>query len=162
MAWLVDIGDIEPVLAFLQEKNLAVAGVFLTHAHFDHIYELETLTDKKTECKAYCTGYCKKALISEKLNMSKYHGTPINYCRDNVAGFTNVSLLDCLMVNPKLCSMRLLAMIPDALERIIKLSGAGTKQIKTERSSFGQSIHYVNWRSRSIMYNVPCRTRLCE
>lgn len=83
-AWLVDIGDIEPVLAFLQEKGLSVAGVFITHAHFDHIYGLEALADGFPECKVYCTEYCEVALASEKLNMSKYHGTPINYCRDNV------------------------------------------------------------------------------
>lgn len=83
-AWLVDIGDIEPVLAFLQEKGLSVAGVFITHAHFDHIYGLEALADKYPDYKVYCTEYCKAALASEKLNMSKYHGTPINYNRDNV------------------------------------------------------------------------------
>ena len=84
-AWLVDIGDIEPVSDFLQEKGLSVAGVFITHAHFDHIYGLEALADRFPECKVYCTEYCKGALASEKLNMSKYHGTPINYTRDNVA-----------------------------------------------------------------------------
>jgi len=83
-AWLVDIGDIEPVLAFLQEKGLSVLGVFITHAHFDHIYGLEALADRYPECKVYCTEYCKDALASEKLNLSKYHGTPINYCGDNV------------------------------------------------------------------------------
>lgn len=83
-AWLVDIGDIEPVLAFLQERNLTVAGVFITHAHFDHIYGLEALADKYPDCKVYCTEYCKAALASEKLNMSKYHGISINYNRDNV------------------------------------------------------------------------------
>lgn len=36
-AWLVDIGDIEPVMAFLKAKNRRVEGVLLTHAHFDHV-----------------------------------------------------------------------------------------------------------------------------
>lgn len=83
-AWMVDIGDIEPVVDFLASKGLEVAGVFLTHAHFDHIYGLEALVDRFPECKVYCTEYCKEALASDKLNMSKYHGTPINYTRDNV------------------------------------------------------------------------------
>ena len=83
-AWLVDIGDIEPVLAFLKEKGLWVAGVFISHAHFDHIYGLEALADRFPECKVFCTEDCKEALASEKLNMSKYHGTPISYCRDNM------------------------------------------------------------------------------
>lgn len=83
-AWLVDIGDVDPVLASLQEKGLSVAGVFITHAHFDHIYGLEALADKFPGCKVYCTEYSKDALASEKLNLSKYHGTPINYIRGNV------------------------------------------------------------------------------
>ena len=83
-AWLVDIGDIEPVASFLEEKRLCVSGVFITHAHFDHIYGLEALADKYPECKVYCTVYCKAALASEKLNLSRYHGTPINYSRNNI------------------------------------------------------------------------------
>lgn len=30
------------------------------------------------------TEFAKQALASDKLNMSKYHGTPINYTKDNV------------------------------------------------------------------------------
>ena len=83
-AWLVDIGDIEPVLSYLDERKLYVEGVFLTHAHFDHIYGLEALVDRFPECKVYMCEYAKQALASEKLNMSKYHGTPINFTSDNV------------------------------------------------------------------------------
>ena len=83
-AWLVDIGDVEPVLSYLDERHLYVEGVFLTHAHFDHIYGLEALVDRFPECKVYVCEYAKQALASEKLNMSKYHGTPIIYNRDNV------------------------------------------------------------------------------
>lgn len=83
-AWLVDIGDIEPVLSYLYERHLYVEGVFLTHAHFDHIYGLEALVERFQECKVYVCEYAKQALASEKLNMSRYHGTPINYNRDNV------------------------------------------------------------------------------
>ena len=83
-AWLVDIGDIEPVLSYLDERHLYVEGVFLTHAHFDHIYGLEALVERFPECKVYVCEYAKLALASEKLNMSRYHGTPINYNRDNV------------------------------------------------------------------------------
>lgn len=83
-AWLVDIGDIDPVLSYLKVRNLVVEGVFLTHAHFDHIYGLEELVEHFPECKVYCTEYAKEALASDKLNLSKYHGTPIRYSGDNV------------------------------------------------------------------------------
>lgn len=83
-AWLVDIGDIEPVIAFLKEKNLSVDGVFLTHAHFDHIYGLVELVKHFPNCRVFVTKYAKEALASEKLNMSKYHETPMAYSGSNV------------------------------------------------------------------------------
>lgn len=83
-AWLVDIGDIEPVFSFLDGHHLYVEGVFLTHAHFDHIYGLEALVARFPECKVYVTGFAGKALASDKLNLSRYHGTPINFVSEKV------------------------------------------------------------------------------
>lgn len=83
-AWLVDIGDVEPVLEFLNSNRLAVGGVFLTHAHFDHIYGLEALVEHFPECKVYVTEYAKQALASDRLNLSRYHGVRINYNKNNV------------------------------------------------------------------------------
>ena len=83
-AWLVDIGDVEPVLSYLDERNLFVEGVFLTHAHFDHIYGLKALLERFPECKVYVSDYAKQALASDKLNMSKYYGIPLKFEGDNV------------------------------------------------------------------------------
>lgn len=83
-AWLVDIGDIEPVLAYLDEHHLSVEGVFLTHAHFDHIYGLGALVRHFPNCKVIVCEYAKQALASDKLNMSRYHGTPIIFESENV------------------------------------------------------------------------------
>lgn len=83
-AWLVDIGDVEPVLEFLNARQLVVEGVFLTHAHFDHIYGLDALVNHYLNCRVYVTEYTKQALASDKLNMSRYHGDRINYTKDNV------------------------------------------------------------------------------
>ena len=83
-AWLVDIGDIEPVVSFCEEKRLTVEGVFLTHGHFDHIYGLPALVVHFPNCKVYTTEYGKQSLASDKLNMSKYHERPIRYDGDNV------------------------------------------------------------------------------
>lgn len=83
-AWLVDIGDIEPVLAYLDEHHFYVEGVFLTHAHFDHIYGLEALVANFPNCKVIVCEYAKQALASDKLNMSRYHGTPIVFDSENV------------------------------------------------------------------------------
>lgn len=83
-AWLVDVGDIEPVVEFLQEKKLTVEGVFLTHGHFDHIYGLPSLIEHYPNCRVYTTEFGKESLASDKLNMSRYHDTPIIYEGDNV------------------------------------------------------------------------------
>ena len=83
-AWMVDIGDIEPVMSFLQEKGLTVEGVFITHAHFDHIYGLPKLVEAFPDCKVYVTEYAKDGLASDKLNMSRYHETPMTYKGENV------------------------------------------------------------------------------
>lgn len=83
-AWIVDIGDVEPVVTFLEEKGLTIEGVFLTHAHFDHIYGLPELMKIYPQCKVYVTEYAKEGLASDKLNMSRYHDTPVTYKGDNI------------------------------------------------------------------------------
>ena len=83
-AWLVDIGDIKPVMSFLNEHGLYVEGIFITHAHFDHIYGIVDIVEKYPNCNVYVQEYAKQALGSEKLNMSRYHEAPINYTGDNV------------------------------------------------------------------------------
>ena len=59
-AWLVDIGDVEPVLDYLKDRNLSIAGVFITHAHFDHIYGIVSLIEVFPNCKVYVTEYDKE------------------------------------------------------------------------------------------------------
>lgn len=83
-AWLVDIGDIEPVLELAKQHNLSVEGVFLTHGHFDHIYGLNSLVEAFPDCKVYVTEYTKQAIASDKLNMSRYYETPFTYQGENV------------------------------------------------------------------------------
>lgn len=83
-AWLVDIGDIDPVVAFLEGKQLTAEGVFLTHGHFDHIYGINNLLKNYPSCKVCATPYCRDCLYSDRLNMSRYNETPITYEGDNV------------------------------------------------------------------------------
>ena len=83
-AWLVDIGDIDTVQSFLIKKQLIVAGVFITHGHFDHIYGLQSLMNHYPDCKVYISEYGKEALASDKLNMSRYHESPVKYDGDNI------------------------------------------------------------------------------
>ena len=83
-AWLIDIGDIEPVIEFLNLHNISVEGIFLTHGHFDHIYGLNSLVEAFPNCKVYVTEYTKQAIASDKLNMSRYAGISFTYQGENV------------------------------------------------------------------------------
>lgn len=49
--WLVDCGDIKPILERVGNKE--IAGVLLTHAHFDHIYGLPELLKPYPDCRVY-------------------------------------------------------------------------------------------------------------
>jgi len=45
-AWIVDPGDASPVLAFLEQERLNLAGLMITHSHFDHIGGINQLLDQ--------------------------------------------------------------------------------------------------------------------
>lgn len=45
-AFVVDPGDAEPVIAALEDLQLELAGVLITHHHFDHVGGLETLINR--------------------------------------------------------------------------------------------------------------------
>lgn len=72
--WIVDCGDIAPLLHLLENKQLE--GIFLTHAHFDHIYGLNGLSTLHPEAKVYTNAYGVEALMDAKKNISFYHETP--------------------------------------------------------------------------------------
>lgn len=72
--WLVDCGDVEPLLPLLDGENLL--GVLLTHGHFDHIYGLNELCQRFPDTRVYCSEWARRQLLDAKLNISFYHETP--------------------------------------------------------------------------------------
>lgn len=72
--YVVDCGDVEPLLPLINEKELK--GVLLTHGHFDHIYGLNELCAAHPEAKVYCSPWTRRQLLDEKLNISFYHEMP--------------------------------------------------------------------------------------
>ncbi len=72
--WLVDCGDVEPLLPLLDGEN--VRGVLLTHGHFDHIYGLNELCKRFPDVRVYCSEWARRQLLDAKLNISFYHETP--------------------------------------------------------------------------------------
>ena len=73
--WLVDCGDVVPVLELIGERE--VVGVLLTHAHFDHIYGLPELLKQFPNCKIYTNESGRETLANAKKNMSFYHEMPL-------------------------------------------------------------------------------------
>ena len=73
--WIVDCGDIAPIITKLDGKKLA--GVLLTHAHFDHIYGLPELIKLFPSCKIYTNESGRDTLADPKRNLSLYHETPL-------------------------------------------------------------------------------------
>lgn len=81
--WLVDIGDYERVIAELPDGK-RIAGLLLTHTHFDHILDINALCRNNPECKVYTSGYGRDALMDDKKNLSRYHEHPIIFAGKNV------------------------------------------------------------------------------
>lgn len=80
--WLVDCGDIDKVLA--QVGDRLISGVLLTHAHFDHIYGLPELLRHFPHCQVVTDEVGLKTLADSRLNLSRYHETPIAVSPENV------------------------------------------------------------------------------
>lgn len=62
------VAQIEEILKMYSPKP-KISAIFITHAHFDHIMELDNLA-KKYECPVYINKDGKKHLYDEKKNLS--------------------------------------------------------------------------------------------
>lgn len=76
--WLIDCGDVEEIIDSIVKEGIIV-GVFFTHTHYDHIYGINNLLRHFPRAKLFTNTFGKEALMSPKLNYSKYHqeATPI-------------------------------------------------------------------------------------
>lgn len=72
--WLVDCGDMDQILPLVEGE---LKGVLLTHAHFDHIYGLNSLMILFPGLSVYTNQDGLDALLNDKLNFSRYYGEPI-------------------------------------------------------------------------------------
>jgi hydroxyacylglutathione hydrolase len=100
-AWLIDCGDLEPILTGLEKRQLELKGIFITHTHFDHIYGLNKITKEYPKTIIYTSEVGVDALSDSKLNLSKYHEMPFVYegcnevvCKegDNIKLFSEVDM----------------------------------------------------------------------
>lgn len=73
ISWLVDCGDVQSIVPVISGR---LAGVLLTHAHFDHIYGLNGLLNLFPDVPVLTNQSGKETLADDKLNLSRYHETP--------------------------------------------------------------------------------------
>lgn len=72
--WVVDPGDTDAVFGWMEANSKKViSGILLTHAHFDHIYGMNEIVSRYSECIIYIANeYGKEALSNPKTNGSRY------------------------------------------------------------------------------------------
>lgn len=69
--WLVDCGDVDRIVDVVGNKK--IEAVFFTHTHYDHIYGMNGILGISPDTKLYTNYFGKSALMSPKLNYSRYH-----------------------------------------------------------------------------------------
>lgn len=80
--WLVDCGDFDSIKEYVGDRN--IAGVLLTHTHFDHIYGLPELLVRFPSCAVVTNTWGVGALSNPRLNLSRYHESPVLVSPANV------------------------------------------------------------------------------
>ncbi len=63
---------------------LSLDTVLLTHAHLDHIYGLNRVLELNPDVKVFTNKWGKEALLNDKLNLSRFHGSPFVFNYPNV------------------------------------------------------------------------------
>lgn len=81
-AWLIDAGEVREILQF---PELNLRGVFLTHAHYDHIYGLNALLERFPHLMIYASSYTLESLKNPRQNLSFYHEIPIEVIHEHVS-----------------------------------------------------------------------------
>ena len=69
--WIIDVGDYEDIKVLMAGYELA--GVLLTHVHYDHIYGINKLLTDYPNVPIFTNKYGLKSLASPSDNLSTYH-----------------------------------------------------------------------------------------
>ncbi len=72
--WVIDPGDVQPIIQWMNDqRKRSVSGVFLTHAHFDHIYGVNHLLEHYPDCVVYTANEYGKLLLSDAKKNASYY-----------------------------------------------------------------------------------------
>ena len=69
-SWIIDPGEYQPVKEHLQENNISLAGVLITHHHYDHTGGLKQLTAENPNIKVIGSYLNKNEFINHKVKES--------------------------------------------------------------------------------------------
>jgi len=85
--YIIDTGsgdtDFEQLASYIEEKNLTIKAILITHGHFDHIAGAHTLKEL-TGAKVYCHRLEKDMLEDPKQNLSVMAGLNISAAADDI------------------------------------------------------------------------------
>lgn len=76
-AIIIDIGDFNPINQYINQLNLSVEALFITHTHYDHIYGINEFLKSSPNALVYTSSFGKAALSRSNWNFSRYHDDPI-------------------------------------------------------------------------------------
>ena len=68
--YIVDVGDVEPIISFIRAQSIIVESAFLTHPHFDHVYGITDFVKEYPTVKICCSAETLEGLKDEVINMS--------------------------------------------------------------------------------------------
>ncbi len=75
--WLIDCGDYNRIKEWLAENKKRIAGVFLTHSHWDHMYGLRVLLEEEPETLILLSSNDGlNCLADMRLNLTKFTPEP--------------------------------------------------------------------------------------
>lgn len=92
--WLIDAGDTNMVLEWIEKYSKTLKGVFLTHSHYDHIYGLNLLYQHYPDIKVFTSPEGAQGLYSDKWNFSKYHHCSFVYAGNNLGILRDKQIVD--------------------------------------------------------------------
>lgn len=92
-AVIVDIGDFNPLVNFINEHNLDLVALFITHTHYDHIYGIKEFMHQFPDIPIYTSEFGKIAFSKPNWNFSRYHDDNICIISDKIVPLQNKEVI---------------------------------------------------------------------
>lgn len=68
--YLIDCGDVAPILDYVAKHSKQIKGIFLTHSHYDHIYGVNELLRYYPDIPIYASKGTIEGLADPDINLS--------------------------------------------------------------------------------------------